>query len=66
VTGCSAGYRRSSEMRRWCASRSRNVRNASALPVPVAALANSPAARVCSFIATVVSALWAATTAARA
>jgi hypothetical protein len=53
-------------MRRWCASRSRNVRNASALPVPVAALANSPAARVCSFIATVVSALWAATTAARA
>ena len=66
VTGCSAGYRSSSDSRWWCCSRSLNVLKASALPVPDAALANSPAARACSLMATVESALCVAIEAARA
>jgi hypothetical protein len=55
VTGFSDGNLRSSESRWWWLSRSLRVRRASWLPVWSAALANSPAARVCSLMATVVS-----------
>jgi hypothetical protein len=45
----------SSESRRWCASSRCSVLKASWLHVEAAAFENSPAARVCSFTATVVS-----------
>jgi len=64
--GFSDGYRSNSESLWWCCSNNFKVLKASALPVPEAALANSPAARACSLIATVVSALCVATEAARA
>lgn len=66
VGGFSEGKRSSSESLWWCCSKSLKVLKASALPVSVAALANSPAASVCSLIATVVSELCVATDAARA
>lgn len=62
----SKGCLRSSESRRWCCSSRANVRRASMLVVLLAALENSPAARVCSLMATVVSADWVAIEAARA
>lgn len=55
--GFSEGCRSKSASLRWCCSNSRNVLKASALLVPDAALANSPAARACSLMATVVSEL---------
>jgi hypothetical protein len=57
VVGFSDGDRSNSDSLWWCCSRSRSVLKASALPVPDAALENSPAARACSLIATVVSEL---------
>lgn len=66
VEAFSVGKRRISDIRWCCSSRSRNVLRASALPVPAAAFANSPAARACSLMATVVSPLWVAMEAARA
>ncbi len=56
----------SSESRLWWSSSSFKVRRASILVVSLAALENSPAARVCSLMATVVSEVWVATEAARA
>ncbi len=56
----------SSDRRLWCASSSLRVRRASMLLVEREALANSPAAWVCSLMATVVSAVWVAIAAARA
>lgn len=62
----SSGIRRMSDSRWWCSSRSFRVRRASTLVVFRAALANSPAARVCSLMATVEFAAWVASAAARA
>lgn len=62
----SAGNLSSSESRRWCSSRSFSVRRASMQVVFWAAFENSPAARVCWAIATVVSAAFVAFEAARA
>jgi len=66
VTDISAGSFRSSESFWWCCSKSLSVLKASSLHVPTAAFANSPAAKACSLIATVVSDVWVAFEAARA
>lgn len=64
--GCSTENLISSESFWWCCSRSLRVLKASILDVTFAALENSPAARVCSLMATVELAVWVASEAALA